>query len=184
MNTKLTNLLPKERRSALTRDYFLRLSVVCAIMASILLIISAILLVPTYVFLSKNESMKEKNLASVELTLSSKNEAGFSSRLAMLAGNVSLLNDLASAKSVSKTVSSMLEISRSGIILSDFSYAPDVGTNPGTITISGTAVSRDALRSYQLELSNSPFISSVELPVSAYAKDSDIRFTITVTLTK
>jgi hypothetical protein len=38
------------------------------------------------------------------------------------------------------------------------------------------------LRSYQLALQGASFARAVDLPVSAYAKDADIAFTVTITL--
>jgi len=50
------------------------------------------------------------------------------------------------------------------------------------LSVSGTAANREALRTYQLALQGAPFTLTAALPVSAYAKDSDIAFTITITL--
>jgi hypothetical protein len=58
-----------------------------------------------------------------------------------------------------------------------------MGKAPGTLSVSGIAVTRGALRAYQLALQSAPFAVAANLPVSAYAKDTDIAFTITVTLT-
>jgi hypothetical protein len=80
-------------------------------------------------------------------------------------------------------VRDILSIARSGVTLSGFSYATTNEKGARTFSISGIAATRDALRTYQLALSGAPFIQTVHLPVSAYAKDSDISFTLTVTLT-
>jgi len=46
----------------------------------------------------------------------------------------------------------------------------------------GIAATRDALRNYQIALQNAAFARAADLPVSAYAKDSNISFNITITL--
>ncbi len=49
------------------------------------------------------------------------------------------------------------------------------------MTVSGMAATRDALRQYATALGGLPYVSKADLPISAYAKDSDITFTITLT---
>ena len=182
MYNELTNVLPPERQSALSRAYFLRLGVVSAVLLGILTFISAALLLPTYVFLAKSASVKEARLASIESTLSSADETALSARLAALTSDPAILTALANTPSASNIIRTVLAISRPGITLSDFVYTPAVNKVPGTLIISGTAATRDALRGYQLALQGAPLTLSATLPVSSYAKDANTTFTITVTL--
>jgi len=182
MPTDQTDLLPPERQRAISREYFLHLCATAALFVTGLVLAATVLLVPTFVFLSKSMRAKEAHLANIESAFSSTDEAALSARLTALSRNAATLSSLARAPSASATVRTALAISRPGIVLSGFVYAPVSGTRPGTLSISGVAATRDALRSYQLALSSSSFATSADLPVSAYAKDSDILFTIVVTL--
>jgi Tfp pilus assembly protein PilN len=182
MYNELTNLLPPERQRALSRNYFLRLGVVSAVLLCILTLASAALLLPTYVFLAESTSAKEARLANIESALSSANEKELSVRLAALSGDAATLTALASAPSASTMIRTVLAVSRPGIALSGFAYTPVANKVPGTLTISGIAATRDTLRNYQLTLQRVSFARSATLPVSAYAEDTDIAFTITVTL--
>jgi len=182
MQNEFTNLLPSKRQSALSRDYFVRLAVVGTVLFSILTLASTVLLIPTYVFLANSVGAKEARLAHIKSALSSEGESTLTARLTALSGNAAILTALAHAPSASDGIRAVLAVARPGITLFDFSYTPAFGTNTGTIVISGRALTRDALRKYQLALSSAPFARSADLPVSAYAKDSDIAFTITVTL--
>lgn len=182
MHNDLTDLLPLERRAALLRGYVMRLAVVAVWFVTALAVVSAVLLVPTYVFLSESVRSKEAHLASIESTLSVTNETALSSRLSTLSHNAEALIALSDAPSVSTIVRSILALSRPGITLSGFSYTPAEEKTPGVVKLSGTALTRAALRSYQLALSGSALVLSADLPVSAYAKDVDIDFAINVTL--
>ncbi|MEK7554102.1 MAG: hypothetical protein AAB517_01910 [Patescibacteria group bacterium] len=182
MNRELTNLLPYERQRALFRENILRVCVVAVVLVTLLTLVSAVLLFPTYVFLAKSYAIKEGRLASIESAISSADGTAFSARLSALSGNVEVLSKLGSTRSVSEIIRMALAIPHSGAALSGFTYAPATGKNSGTLTVSGTAASRDSLRNYQTALQSAPFSASAVLPVSAYAKDSDIAFTITVTL--
>lgn len=182
MRNELTNLLPRERQRALSRDYFLRLGVVGAILLSMLALASALLLVPTYLLLTENTHAKEVRLAGIESTLASSDETTLSARLAALTNEAAVLNSLANVPTASEVVRDVLAVSRPGVTLSGFAYTPSAGGIHGTLAVSGTATTRDALRSYQLALQSAPFVASADLPVSAYAMDTNVAFTITLTL--
>lgn len=177
-----TDLLPPERHSALARGYFLRLGVVALLFATALVLSTALLLAPTYVFLAKSSGAKKARLTSMESSLSSFDDAALSSRLSVLKSNMGALAALARAPSASAIARAVLAIPRPGITLSGFEYAKAADARPGTLIVSGIAATRDALRGYQLALERAPFASSASLPVSTYAKDSNIAFAITVTL--
>ena len=182
MHNELTNLLSPERRRAFHREYFLRLGVVAALLASTLIVAAALLLLPTYVFLEKSFQTKEAHLASIESTLASVSEKKLSDRLAALSADAATLTAIANAPSASAIIRAVLATARPGVTLSSFDYTPAAPGSHGTLSISGTATTRDALRSYQLALQNAPFALAADLPVSAYAKDTNIAFTISVTL--
>ncbi|MDO8593645.1 MAG: hypothetical protein Q7R59_01985 [bacterium] len=184
MFNELTNLLPLERQRALSRDYLLRIGVIIAVLTTALTLSAAVLLIPTYVLLAESANAKNMQLTKTTATLSSAEELALSARLAALSNNAAALVALSNTPSVSATVRAVLATTRPGITLSGFSYAPSSGSgkDSGTIGLSGVSATRDALRSYQLALQGAPFALSAVLPVSAYAKDANIAFTITVTL--
>ncbi len=182
MHEKLTNLLPSDRLSAFSRGYLLRVVVVATVLLTTLALAAAALLIPTYVYLTGSEGAKEKQLSNVESTLVPAEDAALSSRLTLLANNASTLVALSKVPSVSSILRATLAVSRAGVTLSGFSYTPATEKKVATLTISGSAATREALRNYQLALQDAPFARAAALPVSAYAKDSDIAFTITVTL--
>lgn len=182
MHNEFTNLLPQERQKMLSRDYLLRASVVAIVLATILVLSSAVLLVPTYVLLSGSANAKKLDLARIESMLSSADEVALSERLAILSKNAEALVTLSGVQSVSADVREVLSVPRPGIILSGISYTPSTDDSPGTTIVSGLSVTRDSLRNYQLALQNAPLALSATLPVSAYAKDNNIPFTITLIL--
>lgn len=182
MRDDLINLLPPERQRTLSKEYFLRLGVVVIIFVTVLALAAALLLLPTYVLLAASARAKQAHLATIEASFFSTEGTALSVRLAALSASAATLAALARAPSGSAVIRTALAVPRPGIVLSDFSYTPAEGTARGMLVISGTALTRDALRGYQLALSSAPFAESAHLPVSAYAKDSNIGFAITITL--
>lgn len=182
MPNERTNLLPSDRQQALAREYLLRVGVVIAILATALTLSAAALLIPTYVLLEGSATAKNTRLANAASTLSSADEKALSERLAALSANAAVLISLSNAPSVSATVRSVLDVPHPGITISGFSYEPSSDAGSGEMLLSGASATRDALRNYQLALQGASFARSAILPVSAYAKDANIPFTITVTL--
>ena len=76
----------------------------------------------------------------------------------------------------------MLFVPHAGITLTNISITPPaVAGGAGKLIISGEAATREALRAYDLALSSLPFVSNVDLPISAYAQTSNILFSMTLT---
>lgn len=181
MSTELTNLLPAARRASLARDYRFRFGVAALAALVALIFCAGALLVPTYVFLAGTIRAKEVRLASVRSTMSSADEKALAERLSMLSNNVTTLSDFSNGLSASGLVRSVLAVPRPGVVLSGFVYTSGANKSD-TLAISGTAATRDVLRRYQLSLQEVSFVRTADLPVSAYAKDAHIPFTITLTL--
>ena len=182
MHNLLTNLLPPERLANVRREYFLRLGVVATMLAACLVVVAAALLVPTYVYLSATMEAKANRLAGVEKTLSSSEESALSARLATLAEDAATLSKLKGSASATETVRAALEVAHPGVSLTGVNYVAAAGKSPATVALTGTAKNRDALRSYQLALQGASFVKSADLPVSVFAKSTDIEFTVTLTL--
>jgi len=180
MHNRFTNLLPPSRRHLLVREYYFRLGVVTIILAASLIGVAALLLMPTYVYLAGSAKEKETRLAHITASLASADEVAISARLTALANDAAALIALSKKPSVSASLRSVLGISRPGIALSGLTYTPEAKSR--TLLVTGTAATRDALRAYQIALEDMPGAISATLPVSVYAKDTDIGFTITITL--
>ena len=181
MYPELTTLLPSDRERTIRREYFIRLATIAILGAAALTLAAAALLAPSYAFLLTQEKNKTDRLALLESTLVSADEAALSARLAALSADANQLTKLGEHESVMSRIQAVLSVDHSGVAVTNIAYSPTSG-KAGTIAISGTATTRNALRAYQLALAGAAFSAGADLPVSAYAKDADIPFTITVTL--
>lgn len=182
MPEQVTDLLPPDRQRALSRAYWLRLGTLFALLLTLLTAAAAVLLLPTYLYLSGSASAKAERLASMEAVLGSEEEAELAARLSTLGSDATTLRSLSSAPQASAILRALLDVRRRSVTLSSISYTALSADQPGTLAVTGTASTREALRAYQLALAGAPFSQGAGLPVSAYAKDANIPFTITVTL--
>lgn len=179
MMSDRTNLLPKDRLRALQQTYFLRLAVVSLMVLAGVLVVHGVLLLPSYLYLDGQVKERTSTLAHIEAQLAQNEEKEVRARIASLTADAAYLARLGEVSKASTAVSSIVAVPRSGIRLTGFSFAP---TEEGaTMTVTGTATTREALRAYESVLSEQAYITSAVLPISAYAKDSNIPFTITLT---
>jgi hypothetical protein len=100
--------------------------------------------------------------------------------LKKLQDDAAYLTHLSATPTVSSLIRAVLKVPRPGITISGFSYSPPTGSAAGKFLILGMAATRDDLRRYDLALAALPFVTNADLPISAYAKEASIPFTITL----
>jgi cell division protein FtsB len=176
MMHKLTNLLPKERERSLRQTYFLRLVTVGVLLLGGIVAVHGVFLLPTYLYLQDEVAEQKETLATLATAVDDSEQKQVGARVKSLADDSAYLAKLASIPKASASVAAVLALPRDGILLSGFSFAP---TKDGAVmNLSGTAPTREALRRFEQSLKGAPFITGVDLPISAYAKERDIDFTV------
>ncbi len=179
---QLTNLLPRSAKRALRRQYFVRLVTVALGLGVFVIAVHAALLVPTYLYAHAEAARQQAELDRIAESVSSAEEKEVKNRIASVQSDIEYLGRLSALPTASGAIHAILLVPHGGIRLSGFTYAgPDGTAAAAKMTVSGTASTRDALRQYVDSLSSLPYVSSADLPISAYAKDSAIPFTITLT---
>jgi len=181
MSLDVINLLPPELKRSFRRGYFLRLATVAVFLLAALVVVHAVLLLPSSIYLSVIRDSRERELASINASAATQSTET-SMRLAALKQEAVYLARLGDAPTASAAVQAVLLIPRQGVRITSITFAPAVGDAAnGVMTITGRASTRDALRNYNLALSAAPYVTKAELPINSYAAESNIPFTITLT---
>lgn len=178
MYAELMNLLPLARIRAFRRNYFFRLGVVALILSSLLVVLHGVFLLPTFLYAQGQVSAQQKTLTTLNATLGTTEERQVNDRLATLRSDVGYLSTLDGVPTASAPLKAVLAVPRKGIIVTGFTMTPASGKASSHMSVSGIAASRDALRNYDIALGQLPFVSAADLPISAYAKEQNIPFTI------
>lgn len=181
MHSELTNLLPLERITANRREYFTRLATVVVSTLSCVVLASGVLLVPSYLFLHQEMQSREARISELNIQLAAAGGEAATKRLSVLSANAGYLARLASTPTATAAINAVLAVPHAGISLSSLTFTPPTQGPSGRMTLTGVASTREALRSYALALDALPFVSSTDLPISVYAKESNIPFAITLT---
>jgi hypothetical protein len=182
LNTEFTNLLPRKQVRALRREYFVRLTTIVLGLGVLAVLIHGVLLFPAYLYARAQVAREQADLARVENSASSAQERDITKRIASVQADMTYLGRLGTQPTASGAVRAVIGIPHPGIILTGFTYtAPTKESKDARMAVSGVASTRVALRQYADSLGQLPYVSNADLPISAYAKESNIPFTITLT---
>ena len=175
------NLLPPERIRSLVNSYYSRLVVVGMMLLTGVIFTTGALLFPSYVYLRDTLSAKRSSFGGSGGENTGE-QSLVAARVAALQSRAKILVNAAQGRSTSALLREVLAVPRTGVTLIGFNYTLSAANKPGTLLLSGTARSRDELHAYQRAFRETPFAASVDLPVNAYAKDTDISFTLSIML--
>lgn len=182
MSRNLINLLPASRIRTFRRRYFFRLATVGLALFAGVIVIHTVLLLPSFLYIEAEQSAREEELSRLSTELSASLGDAATHELEAFSADAAHLMRLRSLPTASATLRAVLGTPHAGITISGITYAPPKGDAAnGKVTLAGMAGSRESLRAYERALREVPGVDSVELPIGAYAKVSDIDFTVTLT---
>jgi hypothetical protein len=181
LSSELTNLLPRSSVRGLRREYFVRLFTVGLLLATVVVVIHGVLLIPAYLYAHSEVVREQGELAEVAASSTSAEERQINQKVATVKNDIAYLGRLSTQPAASAAVRALLGVAHPGIKLTGFSFtAPATAGGSAKMDVTGTAATRDSLRTYVEALDQLPYVSKADLPISAYAKESDIPFTVTL----
>jgi len=170
-------LLSEQHKKLLYRQYRTRLLCVIFIFISGLFLSSIALLLPSYLALTTEDARLQSDIKSFLEQISEKNSKGLVTTLNEIKSIVALISpEDTKMYSVLKVI---LGKKPAGISITSIDYARNDGA-PSSLSFQGVAASRSALIQFSKTLQSEKMFSSVSLPVSNLAKESDIKYSLTV----
>ena len=180
MITELTTLLPKDRVNAFRRDYFLRVATVAVLLLAVIVFIGGALLMPSYLYERQTADAEAKTLQHLSASLASTVEQQVKTETKAVSAKNAAIQTLSNSATAGSALRAVLAVPRPGIILKGLTFTPP-GSGPGSMQLTGVASTRESLRGYDAALAALPYVSNADLPISNYAQESTIKFTITLT---
>jgi hypothetical protein len=174
------NLLPDSRKRALARLYLVRVAVVATTLLAAVLFIHTALMVPSLIYARQVVNDRTSMLAGLGEQLAGSEDKQVGERVQRLTVTAQALAQSAQGPSASGAVRAVMDTAHSGVLITGLSYARGQAPDAHRMTIAGKAKTREALRAYAFALDALPYVTSVDLPISAYAKESDITFSLTL----
>lgn len=174
----MANLIPPEARQRIKRDYIFRLATVWSMMLGVVLVIIAVLLVPSYFLVSlqlsayTNDNQAKiddlNNFKEIETTVRTTNAiSSLLNEPIQPIANTELLQTLWSVAENITLVS--VKLQWNGMTVSD-------------IALEGIASDRSSLLAFRDALEAEAYFTKAELPISNLAQDENIYFSITLTV--
>jgi len=175
----MTNLIPPQAKKQLVRLYRIRLVSAWAIFWSLTLLVSASLLLPTYLLITGISNAYSESVASA------------AERTEVYDEMIAVLNQTnQEAKNIIKKsqepqLSNLLQdiwsVDGQGVGINSVQIQRHEGKiNP--IRISGEAEDRQALASVRDRIEALPYVTDVDLPIENLAQNQDIIFSITISV--
>jgi hypothetical protein len=181
MQTELTNLIPLAQTKAFRRDYWIRLITVLVVLLLIIMLIEIVLLVPSYLYERGQVEAHQQELNKLSANSASAEEQQVQESLTNLKTEAAYLLSVDKIPEASTALRAVLAVPHPGITLSSFTFAPGTSAADRSLQISGIADTREDLRSFDTALSALPYVTGADLPISVYAKENAIPFTIAIT---
>jgi hypothetical protein len=173
------NLLPREQKDTLRKQYQHRVLSVGLALGSAVVILASVTLVPSLVAVTM-EIRKQNEEAARLATVLAEQAGGEEPRSVLRRGtNVTqLLNAHKDKDTFSSILEDILEARDEGIVISSVFF----DRSKEQSLVEGTATTRDALVQYTRRLESHPHFASTKLPISDLAESTNLSFQLTLGL--
>lgn len=176
----MLNLLPQEQKIGLEREYKTRRLLAWTTILLVILAISLLLLVPSYILSQtktaevKGQLEHTKNILDAELQPND-----LTNDLTEAARNARDMMPFTPKESVYSLIK-LFESKPASIKITNITYLEKKGDDPTTMTLAGIAADRESLKAFGRLMEARAEFSKVDLPVSNFAKERNIDFNITI----
>jgi len=171
------NLLPQIQKDVLLREYRTRLVIVALFFFSLTLTVASALIIPAVLLSSQREESATRRLDALTSRTGRGDEKELEKILRESKSVLALLRHEAPKTLFHEILMSMVAVKTSRISLVNFSFVPS-GEGTFQAEVSGIAKDRTGLVAFVKALEQTGFFTAVTAPISDFAKDAHIEFSI------
>ena len=171
------NLLPKTEKEAIRREYRIRLATVILWMLFATVLIDATLLIPSHFLSSQKEKAALGQFETLSANVRKENAAAVGSILSDAQARLSFLSHTPPKVFFHEALVQVASVRGSKISVEGISFT-EGDDGKWKFVIQGRAADRTALLSYAKGLERTGIFKKVEVPISDFAKDVDIAFSL------
>lgn len=171
------NLLPKTEKETIRREYRVRLAVVCLWLSFAVFIAASILLFPSFLLSSDKEKTAQEHFETLSKSVGRSNAAELDATLRDAKSRLALLSRASPKMFLHELLTLIVSIKTDRISLTRFAFvSPAEGKRE--VDIVGVGKDRAALTAFIKALERTGLFEKVEVPISNFAKDTDIDFSV------
>ncbi len=169
------NLLPKTEKEIIRREYRTRLAVVCLWFSFAVFAFSSLLLLPALFLSSEKEKTAQEHFETLSKSVGRSNAAELDATLKDAKSRLALFSRASPKMFLHEMLALIVSIKTDRISLTRFAFvAPAEGKRE--VDIVGVGKNRSALTAFIKALERTRLFEKVEVPISNFAKDTDIDF--------
>lgn len=177
----MINLLPEQYKKELNRDYQFRRLAVILLFGFLLTLCVAVLLAPSYVLSLYRLQGVSTKAVTLQTSQGGTSDAELKRKIADAKALLETLRPEAYT-TPSRIIDLLVKDKTADNIITDISYARS-GSSVSVI-VRGLAKTRKGLVAFVDQLNHESAIDKVDIPISHFAKDTDIGFMFTITAAK
>lgn len=177
----MINLIPNEEKKKVFKDFYLRFVAVFFIMLGASLVFASAAILPAYFTSSIEESLISARLKTQQNEPISLPDQNTLAVIKDLKGKLALIEENKKNNFIfsQKVINEIILKKTPSIKITQISYRNDPESGK-SIDISGVASSREALLAFRRALEDDPSFSKVELPISNFVRESNIKFSLSI----
>lgn len=175
----MINLIPPHGHTALRHEYVLRVITMYAFIFCGILLASTALMAPTYILTGAQLKAVRSDNPDMEHIRASFEAASDEIKIANAIMGQLRFNE--TDRTYSKVIEEIVRSADSGIVFMNFQASHTEGALT-EIVVQGTAKSRNTLASFKTVLEESPLFEKAVIPIADLARDTNLPFAVTITL--
>lgn len=177
----MINLLPTDARKQVLTEYWLRVVSVWLLLCTAVGILILVLLFPSYILLELQLQARQDTYQQVEVEQENFTQA--QAEIRQTNAKAALLADVSDKMLFTEVLDALDVVQAETIFVRSVGMKRTEGVVE-TVTVQGEATTRDALAAYRNRIEAAPLFAEAELPLANLARDKEVPFSITVTLTQ
>lgn len=175
----MINLIPPEARRRIVTEYWVRVVTAWLFLLAVAATVVGALLLPAYVLVT---SQVRSSATEADSARARVGDHDTTTKVLDAAGEEArLIAASAQEPQLTHVIEMIEELIPSGVEATAYTLARQTGA-VAPVLVRGTADTRTGLAAFRDALLGHPRIAKVDLPISNFAKDRDISFTVTITI--
>lgn len=175
----MINLIPPDARTRITTEYWIRAVTVWLFLLAVGAVLAGAFLLPSFVLVTSQ--VRSFAVEAEEAKASVAHGDGTARALVVASDQARLLMEIERTKRFTEVIDVVSEAANEGIDVREYSFVRSAG-GVAPVRVGGTAATRQSLAVFRDALLAQASVSAVDLPISNFAKDRDIEFSLTLTI--
>lgn len=172
-------LLPNTQKNALKREYLSRVTIIALSFLLAIGTLSLVALSPSYFLSVERDKVAYKELENIKKFNGKTDDEKLRADIENSKEMISMLRSSGEESSIKDLILKIISKKNPGVMISGVSVSSSK-KEQYQIIVKGTAKNRELLKSFAEDLRGNKEFGSIDLPISNFAKISDIDFNITL----